>query len=52
MGFAGIRAVILFVVLILLVLAVTRFDLPRWLVAVGIVLAAAILKGAEKKASA
>lgn len=52
MGFSGIRAVILVVVLILLVLGVTKFDLPRWLVAVGIVLTAAILKGVEKKGSA
>jgi hypothetical protein len=50
MGFSGIRAVILIVVLIGLVLAVTRFDLPGWILPVGLLLSAAALKGSEKKA--
>ena len=51
MGFSGIRAVILIAVLIGLVVAVTKFDLPGWLLPVGLIASAAILKGAEQKAS-
>ena len=36
MGFSGIRAVILIAVLIGLVMAVSRFDLPGWLVPLGL----------------
>ena len=50
MGFSGIRAVILIAVLIGLVMAVSRFDLPGWLVPLGLVMTAGMLKGAEKKA--
>jgi hypothetical protein len=52
MGFSGIRAVILIVVLVGLVLAVTKFGLPGWMLPVGLLLTAGLLKGAEKKASA
>ena len=52
MGFSGIRAVILIVVLVGLLLAVTRLDLPGWILPVGLLLTAGLLKGAEKKASA
>jgi len=52
MSFSGIRAVILIVVLAVLVLAVTKLDLPGWILPVGLLLTAGILKGAEKKASA
>jgi hypothetical protein len=52
MGFSGVRAAILIVVLIGLVLSVTKFNLPGWLVPVGLLVTAGILKGAEKKASA
>jgi len=52
MGFSGIRAVILIAVLIVLVLGVTKLDLPGWLIPVGLLLTAGVLKGAEKKASA
>jgi hypothetical protein len=50
MGFSGIRAVILIVVLIGLVLAVTKLGLPGWILPVGLVVSAALLKGSEKKA--
>ena len=50
MGFSGIRAVILIGVLIGLMAAVTRYDLPGWLVPLGLVSTACLLKGAEKKA--
>jgi len=36
MGFSGIRAVILLVVLVVLVLGVSRLDLPGWIVPVGL----------------
>jgi hypothetical protein len=51
MGFSGMRAVILIVVLIALVLGTTKFGLPGWFVPVGLILAAVALKGAEKRAS-
>jgi hypothetical protein len=51
-GFSGIRAVILIVVFVVLLLGVTKLDLPGWLLPVGLLLTAGVLKGAEKKASA
>jgi hypothetical protein len=52
MGFSGIRAVILLAVLVGLMAVVGRYDLPGWLVPLGLVLTAGVLKGAEKKAEA
>ena len=52
MGFSGVRAIILVVVLLALVLGVTKLNLPGWFVPVGLLLTAGILKGVEKKASA
>jgi len=52
LGFSGIRAVILIVVLVVLVLGVTKFGLPGWLLPVGLLITAGTLKGTEKKASA
>jgi hypothetical protein len=51
MGFSGIRAVILIVVLVVLLLGVAKFSLPGWILPVGLLLTAGVLKGAEKKAS-
>jgi hypothetical protein len=51
MGFSGVRAVILIGVLIGLVLAVTKFGLPGWLLPVGVIAAAVMLRGAEQKES-
>jgi hypothetical protein len=51
MGFSGIRAVILIVVLIALVLATTKLGMPGWLVPVGLILTGVLLKGAERRAS-
>ena len=51
MGFSGIRAVILLVVLVVLVLGVSRLDLPGWIVPVGLIGSAAGLKAWEKRAS-
>jgi hypothetical protein len=52
MGFSGMRAVILIGVLIGLVLAVTKLGLPGWILPVGLVLTAGLLRAAEKRASA
>jgi hypothetical protein len=52
MSFGGIRAVILIAVLIVLILGVTRLDLPGWILPVGLLLTAGVLKGVGKKASA
>jgi hypothetical protein len=51
MGFSGVRAIIMIAVLIGLVLAVTKFDLPGWLLPVGLLATGALLKNAEKAAS-
>jgi len=49
MGFSGIRAVILIAVLIGLVLAVTKLGLPGWILPVGLVLTAGLLRGSRKE---
>jgi hypothetical protein len=51
MGFSGIRAVILLVVLVGLVLGVSRLDLPGWSVPVGVLGTAALLRAWEKRVS-
>lgn len=50
MGFSGLRALILIGVLLGLVLAVTKFDLPGWIVPIGVVGTGIVLKGTEQKA--
>jgi hypothetical protein len=52
MGFSGVRALILLVVLVVLALAVTQLDFPGWILPVGLILAGTILRSSEKKASA
>jgi hypothetical protein len=51
MGFSGLRALIMIAILIGLVLAVTKFDLPGWILPLGLITAGIILKGTEQKAS-
>jgi hypothetical protein len=51
MGFSGARAIIMIAVLIALIVAVTKFDLPGWLLPVGLLASAAVLKNKEKAAS-
>ena len=51
MGFSGIRAVILIVVLVGSLWLVNRFDLPGWIVPLTLVIGGALLKGWEKQAS-
>ena len=51
MGFSGSRAIIMIAVLIVLLVAVTKFELPGWLLPVGLIATGALLKNAEKAAS-
>ena len=51
MGFSGSRAIIMIAVLVVLAIAVTKFDLPGWLLPVGLVATGVFLKNAEKAAS-
>ncbi len=51
MGFSGARALILAVVFVVLLVGITKWGFPTWSLAVGIVLAGVILRGAENKAS-
>jgi len=51
MGFSGIRAVILVAVFVVLLLGITRFDLPGWILPVGLIAAGVALKAWEKSAS-
>ena len=51
MGFSGIRALILVLVLVALVLGVSQLDLPGWTVPAGLLGTAALLKAWEKRAS-
>jgi hypothetical protein len=50
MSFSGLRAIILMAVLISLVLGVSRFDLPGWIVPVGLLVTGVVLKKSEKTA--
>lgn len=50
-GFSGIRAIILVAVLIVLLLGVTRFDLPGWILPVGLIAAGVVLKAWESRSS-
>ena len=44
MGFSGIRAVIMIAILIGLVLAVTKLDLPGWILPVGLIVSGILVK--------
>jgi len=50
-GFSGIRAVILIAIFVVLLLGITRFDLPGWILPVGLIATGVALKGWEKRAS-
>ena len=45
MGFSGVRAAIMIGILILLVLAVTKLDMPGWLLPVGLIVSGTLVKG-------
>ena len=51
MGFSGLRALIMVAVLVVLVLGVTTYDLPGWLLPVGLIGAVVLLKAWESRAS-
>jgi hypothetical protein len=51
MSFSGMRAVILVGVLVVLGVAVFKFNLPGWLLTLGLVATGVILRGAETRAS-
>ncbi|HXU89439.1 MAG TPA: hypothetical protein VFQ62_11355 [Methylomirabilota bacterium] len=48
MGFSGIRAVVMIVALVLLVVVVSKFDLPGWIIPVGLIVAGVVVR--EKRA--
>jgi hypothetical protein len=43
MGFSGVRAVMMIVALVVLVVAVTKFDLPGWIIPVGLIVAGVVV---------
>jgi len=51
MGFSGLRAILMIAVLVVLVVAITKFDLPGWILPVGLLGTGALLKNSEKTAS-
>ena len=51
MGFSGMRALIMGGILIALIIAVTKFELPGWLLPVGLLLSGAVLRKSEESAS-
>jgi hypothetical protein len=51
MSFSGTRALVLIGVLVLLGVGVFKFNLPAWLLPVGLVATGVVLKGAEARAS-
>jgi hypothetical protein len=44
MGFSGARAVLMIVALVVLVVAVTKLDLPGWIIPVGLIVAGVLVK--------
>ncbi|HET9856124.1 MAG TPA: hypothetical protein VFR53_13795 [Methylomirabilota bacterium] len=51
MGFSGFRALIMVAVLVVLMLGVTTYDLPGWILPVGLIGAGVLLKAWENRAS-
>jgi hypothetical protein len=51
MGFSGIRAVIMVLVLIALGIGVFKFGLPGWILPVGLIATGVVLKGSEERAA-
>lgn len=51
MGFSGMRAVIMVAVLVGLMIVTSKFDLPGWIIPVGLIATGAVLKSSEQKAS-
>ena len=51
MGFSGMRAVIMVGMLVALGIGVFKFDLPGWILPVGLIATGVVLKGSEERAS-
>ena len=51
MGFSGLRALIMVAVLVVLVFGVTTYDLPGWILPVGLIGAGVLMKAWESRAS-
>jgi hypothetical protein len=49
MGFSGVRALIMIGILIALVLAVTKLDMPGWLLPVGLIVSGILVKSVTIK---
>jgi hypothetical protein len=50
MAFSGIRAVMMIVALVVLVVLVTKFNLPGWIIPVGLIVAGVLVRAKEKRA--
>jgi hypothetical protein len=48
MSFSGIRAVVLIVVLVVLLVCISKFNFPGWVLPVGLIAAAVVLKSVKK----
>jgi len=51
MGFSGPRALIMVAVLVVLVVGIGQYDLPGWILPVGLIGTGVLLKAWEKRAS-
>jgi len=51
MSFSGVRALVLIAVLVVLVLGMSRFHLPGWIIPIGLLVTAGALKGKQKRVS-
>jgi len=51
MGFSGLPALIMLAFLVLLVLGVTTYDFPGWILPVGLIGAGVLMKAWESRAS-
>jgi hypothetical protein len=49
MGFSGVRALIMIVLFVALLLAVTKLDLPGWILPVGLITGGVLVKGVTIK---
>ena len=49
MGFSGVRAVIMIAILIALILAVTKLDMPGWILPVGLITSGILVKSVTIK---
>jgi hypothetical protein len=51
MGFSGPRAIIMVAVLVLIVVGIGKYDLPGWILPVGLIGAGVLMKAWENRAS-